>query len=115
MENKYAKAEKLFKALADENRIKILAMLVDGEKFAGSLLQELEVSQPTLSHHMKTLCESGLVYARKDGKWIYYSIPDESRDMAFDILAEIMISADERKAFVTKKKTKRSSDNIVIL
>ncbi len=62
------------KALSDENRLSILKMLTKGEKCACSLLDELKVTQPTLSHHMKVLVESEMVNARKEGKWQYYSI-----------------------------------------
>ena len=64
----------IFKALGDENRIRILKMLRGGEKCACKLLDELNISQPTLSHHMKILCDSGIVKGRKDGKWMHYSI-----------------------------------------
>ena len=62
------------KALADENRLAILLALQQGEKCGCVLLEELSISQPTLSHHMKLLCDSGLVAARKEGKWMHYSI-----------------------------------------
>jgi len=62
------------KAMSDANRLRILEMLTSGEKCACKLLEELKVTQPTLSHHMKVLHESGLVRARKEGKWQYYSI-----------------------------------------
>ena len=64
----------IFKALSDENRIRILKMLRNGEKCACKLLEELNISQPTLSHHMKILCDAGIVTGRKDGKWMHYSI-----------------------------------------
>ena len=51
----------VFKAFCDENRIKILQLLSHGEKCACKLLEELNVTQPTLSHHMKILCDSGIV------------------------------------------------------
>ena len=64
----------IFKALGDINRIRILKMLCDGEKCACKLLEELNITQPTLSHHMKILCSCGLVKGRKEGKWMHYSI-----------------------------------------
>ena len=64
----------IFKALGDENRIRILKMLQSGEKCACKLLEELHISQPTLSHHMKILCDMGIVTGRKEGKWTHYSI-----------------------------------------
>ena len=68
------KAALIFKALGDENRIQILKLLHSGEKCACRLLEELNISQPTLSHHMKILCDAGIVTGRKEGKWMYYSI-----------------------------------------
>lgn len=67
----------IFKAFCDENRVRILELLLDGEKCACKLLEEMNITQPTLSHHMKILCDSGIVEARKEGKWIHYSISQE--------------------------------------
>lgn len=71
------KTAAIFKAFCDENRIKILQLLQSGEKCACKLLTEINITQPTLSHHMKILCDSGIVRGRKEGKWMHYSI---SRD-----------------------------------
>lgn len=62
------------KSLSEANRLQILDMLGTGEKCACELLEQFEITQPTLSYHMKNLTESGLVEARKDGKWSYYTI-----------------------------------------
>ena len=74
MKNKYFENARVFKAFCDENRLLILEMLQTGEKCACVLLEKLEITQPTLSHHMKILVESGIVASRKEGKWTYYSI-----------------------------------------
>ena len=68
---------KMIKALADENRLAILELLQDGEKCACIILEELKVTQPTLSHHMKILCDSGIVESCKEGKWMHYSLSFE--------------------------------------
>lgn len=114
METKYIATARVFKALADENRVKILEMLIDGERFAGSLLEELEVSQPTLSHHMKLLCDSGLVNSRKDGRWIYYSISPEGRDKAFDMLADLTLKTEEKASVVESKKAAKKKDIVLL-
>lgn len=64
----------IFKALADENRIKILKLLSGGELCACKILEDLSITQPTLSHHMKILSDCNLVKSRKDGKWSHYSL-----------------------------------------
>ncbi len=65
------------KALGDSNRLQIVTMLSDGEKCACKLLEKFEITQPTLSHHMRILCECGLVDMRKDGKWSHYTLNAE--------------------------------------
>ena len=66
------------RALGDTNRLKIVKMLSGGEKCACRLLEAFEITQPTLSHHMKTLCGCGLVEARKEGRWAHYSLNAEA-------------------------------------
>ena len=67
-------AAERFRALGDENRLQILALLKDTQLCAGDLLKSLNIVQSTLSHHMKVLTETGIVTCRKQGKWSYYSI-----------------------------------------
>ncbi len=74
MENSKGKYALLFKALADPNRLLIIEYLMEGERCACRVLECLKISQPTLSHHMKILCDSGIVNLRKEGKWTHYSL-----------------------------------------
>lgn len=76
----------IFKAFCDENRVRIIKSLRSGEKCACKLLEELNIKQPTLSHHMKILCDSGIVVGRKDGKWMHYSISPQGAKIAADCL-----------------------------
>ena len=85
MDNKHLDNARVFKAFCDENRLMVLEMLQSGEKCACELLEQLNISQPTLSHHMKILCESGIVSARKDGKWMYYSISESGSGYALEL------------------------------
>ena len=62
------------KALGDRSRVQIVGMLAGGEMCACKLLERFAITQPTLSHHMKILCECGLVSARREGKWSHYSL-----------------------------------------
>ena len=74
MNVKYKAYARLFKALSDPNRLMIADMLSCGELCACVILEKFHITQPTLSHHMKTLCDCGLVIGRKEGKWVYYSL-----------------------------------------
>lgn len=66
------------KAIGDNNRLRIIEMLSGGEKCACKLLERFSITQPTLSHHMKILCDCGLVNVRKEGKWSHYSLNCET-------------------------------------
>jgi len=73
----YQKNAGRFRALSDPTRLEIVDMLSRGELCACKILERFNITQPTLSHHMKILCDSGLVKGRKEGKWIYYSLNGE--------------------------------------
>ena len=89
METDVKKTAVIFKAFCDENRIRILQMLQSGEKCACNLLEEMNITQPTLSHHMKILCDSEIVEGRKDGKWMYYSISEAGVQKARQCLDQL--------------------------
>ena len=91
--NKHIDNARIFKAFCDENRLMILEMLQSGEKCACVLLVKLKVGQSTLSHHMKILIESGIVSARKQGKWTYYSISVAGCGVAVKLLQELTVTA----------------------
>ncbi|MEE1394208.1 MAG: metalloregulator ArsR/SmtB family transcription factor, partial [Negativibacillus sp.] len=86
MNDPYSRQVAVFKAFCDENRWKILDLLTSGEKCACVLLNKLEISQSTLSHHMKILCDSGIVTGRKEGKWTHYSLSPQGVQAAVDLL-----------------------------
>jgi ArsR family transcriptional regulator len=67
----------------------VVDMLTGGELCACKILEKFSITQPTLSHHMKTLCSCGLVKGRKQGKWTYYSITAEGRKNAAKMLQKI--------------------------
>ena len=86
----------MFKAFADENRIQILELLRDGERCACRLLEEMKITQPTLSHHMKILCDSGIVVGRKEGKWMHYSISEDGIRDVRNYLDAIMMKKTDK-------------------
>lgn len=83
-------AVRVFKALGDEKRLRILSLLRQGERCACVLLEDLNLSQPTLSHHMKILCDAELVTGRKDGKWVYYSLNREQGKALQQTVGDLM-------------------------
>jgi ArsR family transcriptional regulator len=87
MENKH----KIFKGLSDPSRILILGLVKKGEICSCDLCSQLDIPLSTLAHHMKVLCESGLVNPRKEGKWIYYSICIEQFEKAVNIITQFIV------------------------
>ena len=71
------KTSKIFKALSDPSRIRILKMLEARPLCVCEIQHVLKGSQPNVSHHLKTLHEAGLVDSKKDGLWISYRLPDK--------------------------------------
>jgi len=90
MDKKYIEYAQFFKVLSDPNRLMIVDMLSCGELCACVILEKFHITQPTLSHHMKTLCDCGLVTGRKEGKWTYYSLNDETVQSLKAFLDEVM-------------------------
>jgi ArsR family transcriptional regulator, arsenate/arsenite/antimonite-responsive transcriptional repressor len=66
--------DSMFRAFSERTRLRILHLLLDGEMCVGDLVAILETTQPRASQHLAYLRNAGLVTARKDGLWIYYSL-----------------------------------------
>lgn len=116
MKSNYSDNAAVFKAFADENRLRILELLQQGEKCGNDLLDTVEVSQSTLSHHMKVMCSSGIVKSRKEGTWTYYSISQDGAAAACTLLRELTVTDGEEiseeaaePANETKNVTQRGS------
>jgi len=97
MEEKYQETVRVFKAFCDEKRLEILAMLRNGEKCACVLLSQMDISQSTLSYHMKVLCESGVVQSRQEGKWTHYRLDSNGVQAAQWLLHGLLKETDSGK------------------
>ena len=90
----YEEKAKIFKALSDERRLRILDLLHKGERCTCTLTDEMNMPQSSLSYHMKILCEAGIVTGREDGKWTHYQISKQGGERALALLKET-ITAEE--------------------
>ncbi|GEL48150.1 transcriptional regulator [Cellulomonas hominis] len=85
-------AEKLagiFKAVADPARLRLLSIIAShdgGEACVCDLTEPLELSQPTVSHHLKVLVEAGLVTRDKRGRWAYFAVVPDALDALGKVL-----------------------------
>lgn len=89
MASKHEQNAKIFKAFSDEKRLAIIEMLRNNELCACDIRENLTIGQSTLSHHMRILCESGVVTSRRESKWTYYSISTEGSSLAIDLLKQL--------------------------
>jgi ArsR family transcriptional regulator, arsenate/arsenite/antimonite-responsive transcriptional repressor len=87
-----------FKALADETRLSIVKLLTDGELCGCKILENFDITQPTLSYHMKALCDSGLVGVRRDGSWMRYSLNKDLFGNIRDMFEELCLADFSRQA-----------------
>ena len=78
MSSQYAEIAKVFKALSDPKRVKIVDLLSCGEMCGCVLLKCFEITQPTLAHDMKVLTEAGIVTSRREGKKTIYALNQET-------------------------------------
>ncbi|HEY4305468.1 MAG TPA: metalloregulator ArsR/SmtB family transcription factor [Gemmatimonadaceae bacterium] len=69
-----ARAAARFHALADEIRLDVVVLLLNGERCVCELMDELDMAQSRLSWHLKTLVDAGIISGRKEGRWNYYSL-----------------------------------------
>ena len=88
--SKYEQNAMIFKAYCDESRLRIIDLIKQGETCSCVLLEDLTITQPTLSHHMKILIESGLVTARRKGKYTMYALSTEGIEKSKKVLDEIL-------------------------
>lgn len=111
MERSYADLALLFKALSDETRLKIIDMLSCGELCACDILKSFNITQPTLSYHMKILTESGLVNANRIGAWMHYTLNGEIATQISAYWAWISGSKDDCICHQNQKCDEECQDN----
>ena len=84
------------KALSDPNRLRIIQLLTYGEQCGCELLEQMQISQSTLSHHMKLLEDSGLVSSVRKGKWSHYSLNKDQWTVFREYIESIRNAGGER-------------------
>lgn len=83
-----------FKALGDERRLQIMYQIAKKPGICScKVLEAHNMSQSTLSHHMKLLCEAGLVKCEKSGKWVHYTLDSKGIKEAIEALQELLKTA----------------------
>ena len=91
----------VFKALADPVRLRLFSLIASfdgGEACVCDLTGEFDVSQPTISHHLKVLRDAGLVESERRGTWVYYWVLPESLARLSTLLNPAVIASSARSA-----------------
>lgn len=107
MNSEYRKTAKIFKALCDENRLKIMRFVYEkqckcednqpscqNDACIKDLSEVLNITAPTISHHIKELVNAGLVITQKEGRWIYCKINRNTIDYVHSFLGEFLNTDD---------------------
>jgi ArsR family transcriptional regulator len=93
-EEEVGRLARLFHALSDETRLKIVARLLSGEQCVCNLTDALDAGQSRLSFHLKTLKDAGLVADRREGRWIHYSLNHEALAAIGGLLHAVAVKAE---------------------
>lgn len=89
----------ILKALADETRLKIVKMLSGGGLCACKILEHFSITQPTLSYHMKILCDCEVVTGVRDGAWMRYSLNKQVLGEMGKLFSDILKQADSKDGY----------------
>lgn len=100
---------KLFRALADETRVRIVALLAHGELCVCHIEKALHLSQPNISRHLGILRMAGIVDARRDGTWVYYQLAKQENEAVQEMLATLTKTFGAERAIRTDHAKLRKS------
>ena len=98
VKNKY-NIEKLFSALADRTRLRLINLIGDSEVCVCFLVEILKISQPKISRHLAYLRRARVVSARREGKWMHYRLTEPPDEHAARIFREVRTSLSEHPEF----------------
>lgn len=100
----YDKVAQVLKAMADPKRVKIIDLLSCGTLCACDVLEHFDVTQPTLSHHMKILEQANIISVRKEGQWHYYTLRDEFKEQFINQMNQLFTANNDCICHQTKEK-----------
>ena len=104
--------ETFFRALADETRLRCVALIQQsGELCVCELTDALKLSQPKISRHLATLKVAKVLQTRREGTWIYYDLHPELPSWAIGVLQETVIGIKKITPFCTDKKNLTKMSN----
>ena len=103
---------KVFKALSDETRLRILYLLLERECCVDEVMRAMRISQTRASRNLGILHDADLLKVKRDGPWVLYSIDEKAMERAYAGLAEVIRNAfkDDKTAFRHQERLKRQCE-----
>jgi DNA-binding transcriptional ArsR family regulator len=86
--------QQIFQTLSDTNRLKIIKFINDRECSVSQIVEETKLSQPLVSHHLRTLRERHVLETTRNGPFIYYRLKDKRLLNIFDLMLKVVGSFD---------------------
>jgi len=112
--SKLKNQEKIFKALSDSNRIRIIKMLQKKSLCVCEIKEVLKLAVSTVSKHLSILKEAGLIVDSKDGKWINYKINPEPDTLVSNSLLFIQLQIEDDETVINDRKRTSCVDRNVL-
>tara|TARA_R110002072_G_scaffold42064_16_gene118336 strand:- start:31055 stop:31468 length:414 start_codon:yes stop_codon:yes gene_type:complete len=99
-------------ALSDPNRIRLLSACLDGERCVCQLVELIDLSNASISKHLATLRNAGLLTSRKEGRWVHYRVPSEPEPIVGDALSWVRAHGLEDEQIQADRDALRTIDSI---
>lgn len=84
--------QNFLQVLGDANRIRIISYIADEERSVSQIVENMGLSQPLVSHHLRVLREKNILHTRRQGPFIFYSLKDGRLTAALSVLLELALS-----------------------
>ena len=92
------------KILSDEVRLKIISLLAENELCVCELMEALRMSQSRISNHLRILRNTGIIEAKREGKWIFYSLARGTMDKVLWEIVQAIVNKIDEEEYLTREK-----------
>ncbi|GAH24355.1 unnamed protein product, partial [marine sediment metagenome] len=95
----------ILKILSDETRLKIVSLLAENELCVCELMEALRMSQSRISNHLRILRNTRIIEAKREGKWIFYSLPRDTMDKVLWEIVQVIVNRIDEEEYLTREKS----------
>lgn len=94
----------ILKILSDETRLKIVSLLAENELCVCELMEALRMSQSRISNHLRILRNTRIIEAKREGKWIFYSLARDTMDKVLWEIVQVIVNRIDEEEYLTREK-----------